>query len=116
MFSFFLFSKSVSVDHSKPLFIPAGLDSLSQIGPPPTSDSNIGKMRANTPLELWKKVFEKTFPPRSFSDLQDSKDPAQDSQYAEYEVDVMRAQKNQEFEQYKKNASKSWKEMDFDPD
>ncbi|XP_040525075.1 cytoplasmic dynein 2 light intermediate chain 1 isoform X4 [Gallus gallus] len=109
-------SKSVSVDHSKPLFIPAGLDSLSQIGPPPTSDSNIGKMRANTPLELWKKVFEKTFPPRSFSDLQDSKDPAQDSQYAEYEVDVMRAQKNQEFEQYKRNASKSWKEMDFDPD
>uniref|UniRef100_G1NCN6 Cytoplasmic dynein 2 light intermediate chain 1 n=1 Tax=Meleagris gallopavo TaxID=9103 RepID=G1NCN6_MELGA len=95
-------SKSVSVDHSKPLFIPAGLDSLSQIGPPPTSDSNIGKMRANTPLELWKKVFEKTFPPKSFSDLQDSKDPAQDSQYAEHEVDVMRAQKNQV---YSRNTS-----------
>uniref|UniRef100_U3IR72 Cytoplasmic dynein 2 light intermediate chain 1 n=1 Tax=Anas platyrhynchos platyrhynchos TaxID=8840 RepID=U3IR72_ANAPP len=63
LFSFFLFSKSVSVDHNKPLFIPAGMDSLSQIGPPPTSDSDIGKMRANTPLELWKKVFEKTFPP-----------------------------------------------------
>ncbi|KFQ73983.1 Cytoplasmic dynein 2 light intermediate chain 1, partial [Phaethon lepturus] len=109
-------SKSVSVDHSKPLFIPAGLDSLSQIGPPPASDSDIGKMRANTPLELWKKVFEKTFPPKSFCDLQDTKDPAQDSQYAEYEVDVMRAQKNQELEQYKRNASKSWKEMDFDPD
>ncbi|NWS65383.1 DC2L1 protein, partial [Crotophaga sulcirostris] len=88
-------SKAVSVDHSKPLFIPAGLDSLSQIGPPPASDSDIGKMRANTPLELWKKVFEKTFPPKSFCDLQDTKDPAQDLQYAEYEVDVMRAQKNQ---------------------
>ncbi|OXB65484.1 hypothetical protein ASZ78_014835 [Callipepla squamata] len=109
-------SKSVSVDHNKPLFIPAGLDSLSQIGPPPTSDSNIGKIRANTPLELWKKVFEKAFPPKSFCDLQDSKDPAQDSQYAEYEVDVMRAQKDQELEQYKRNASKSWKAMDFDPD
>nr|XP_047913602.1 cytoplasmic dynein 2 light intermediate chain 1 isoform X1 [Anser cygnoides] len=144
-------SKSVSVDHSKPLFIPAGLDSLSQIGPPPTSDSNIGKMRANTPLELWKKVFEKTFPPKSFYDLQATKDPGQDSQYAEHEVDVMRAQKKQavllvwredlladyiatvyfrslpmliiwdftsrkELEQYKRNASKSWKEMDFDPD
>ncbi|KAK4825137.1 hypothetical protein QYF61_024117, partial [Mycteria americana] len=121
-------SKSVSVDHSKPLFIPAGLDSLSQIGPPPASDSDIGKMRANTPLELWKKVFEKTFPPKSFCNLQDTKDPAQDLQYAEYEVDVMRAQKNQvcgcslvavqsqELEQYKRNASKSWKEMDFDPD
>uniref|UniRef100_A0A8C2TCJ0 Cytoplasmic dynein 2 light intermediate chain 1 n=1 Tax=Coturnix japonica TaxID=93934 RepID=A0A8C2TCJ0_COTJA len=88
-------SKSVSVDHNKPLFIPAGLDSLSQIGPPPTSDSNIGRMRVNTPLELWKKVFEKTFPPKGFGDLQDRKDPAQDSQYAEYEVDVMRTQKNQ---------------------
>ncbi|XP_030915487.1 cytoplasmic dynein 2 light intermediate chain 1 [Geospiza fortis] len=109
-------SKSVSVDPSKPLFIPAGLDSMSQIGPPPASDSDLGKMRANTPLELWKKVFEKTFPPKSCSDLQDTKDPAQDSQYAEYEVDVMRAQKNQELEQYKRNASKSWKEMDFDSD
>ncbi|XP_052662332.1 cytoplasmic dynein 2 light intermediate chain 1 isoform X2 [Harpia harpyja] len=109
-------SKSVSVDHSKPLFIPAGLDSLSQIGPPPASDSDIGKMHANTPLELWKKVFEKTFPPKSFCDLQDTKDPAQDLQYVEYEVDIMRAQKNQELEQYKRNASKSWKEMDFDSD
>ncbi|XP_018861696.1 cytoplasmic dynein 2 light intermediate chain 1 isoform X3 [Parus major] len=109
-------SKSVSVDPSKPLFIPAGLDSMSQIGPPPASDSDLGKMRANTPLELWKKVFEKTFPPKSFCDLQDTKDPAQDNQYTEYEVDVMRAQKNQELEQYKRNASKSWKEMDFDSD
>ncbi|XP_051471576.1 cytoplasmic dynein 2 light intermediate chain 1 isoform X2 [Apus apus] len=108
--------RSASVDHSKPLFIPAGLDSLSQIGPPPASDPDIGKLRANTPLELWKKVFEKTFPPKSFCDLQDTKDPAQDLQYAEYEVDVMRAQKKQELEQYKRNASKSWKEMDFDPD
>ncbi|NXX89733.1 DC2L1 protein, partial [Centropus bengalensis] len=88
-------SKFVSVDHSKPLFIPAGLDSLSQIGPPPASDSDIGKIRANTPLELWKKVFEITFPPKSFCDLQDTKDPAQDLQYAEHEVDVMRAQKKQ---------------------
>ncbi|XP_009073177.1 PREDICTED: cytoplasmic dynein 2 light intermediate chain 1 [Acanthisitta chloris] len=109
-------SKSVSVDPSKPLFIPAGLDSLSQIGPPPASDSDIGKLRANTPWELWKKVFEKTFPPKSLRDLQDTKDPAQDTQYAEYEVDVMRAEKNQELERYKRNASKSWKEMDFDSD
>nr|XP_025979064.1 cytoplasmic dynein 2 light intermediate chain 1 [Dromaius novaehollandiae] len=106
-------SKSVSVDHSRPLFIPAGLDSLNQIGPPPASDSDIGKLRANTPLELWKKVFEKTFPPTSSCDLQYTKDPAQDLQYAEYEVDVMRAQKKQELDQYKRNASKTWKEMDF---
>ncbi|NXD71722.1 DC2L1 protein, partial [Eolophus roseicapillus] len=88
-------SKSVSADHSKPLFIPAGMDSLSQIGPPPASDSDIAKLHANTPLELWKKVFEKTFPPKSSCDLQDTRDPAQDLQYAEHEVDVMRAQKKQ---------------------
>uniref|UniRef100_A0A8D2QUE1 Cytoplasmic dynein 2 light intermediate chain 1 n=1 Tax=Zosterops lateralis melanops TaxID=1220523 RepID=A0A8D2QUE1_ZOSLA len=92
---YFLQYKSVSLDPSKPLFIPAGLDSMSQIGLPPASDSDFGTVRANTPLELWKKVFEKTFPPKNFRDLQDTKDPAQDSQYAEYEVDVMRAQKNQ---------------------
>ncbi|KAJ7422083.1 pleckstrin like proteiny, MyTH4 and FERM domain containing H2 [Willisornis vidua] len=85
-------------------------------GPPPTSESDIGKVRANTPLELWRKVFEQTFPPKSSCGLQDTKDPAQDTQYAEYDIDVMRAQKNQELEQYKRNASKSWKEMDFDSD
>ncbi|XP_067149248.1 cytoplasmic dynein 2 light intermediate chain 1 isoform X4 [Apteryx mantelli] len=109
-------SKSVSVDHSRPLFIPAGLDSLNQIGAPPASDSDIGKLHANTPLELWKKVFEKTFPPKGSCDLQYTRDPAQDLQYAEYEVDVMRAQKKQELDQYKRNASKTWKEMDFDLD
>ncbi|NWT10963.1 DC2L1 protein, partial [Vireo altiloquus] len=109
-------SKSLSVDPSKPLFIPAGLDSMSQIGPPPVSDSELGKMRANTPLELWKNVFETIYPPQRFCDSKDTNDPAQDTQYAEYEVDVMRAQKNQELEQYKRNAAKSWKEMDFDSD
>ncbi|XP_067421166.1 cytoplasmic dynein 2 light intermediate chain 1 isoform X2 [Emydura macquarii macquarii] len=107
-------SKSISVDQNKPLFIPAGLDSLNQIGPPPASDSDIGKLHAHTPVDLWKKIFEKTFPPKSTSDLKDVSDPAQDPQYAEYDIDAMRAQKNQELEQYKRNASKSWKEMEFE--
>uniref|UniRef100_A0A8C0IU93 Dynein cytoplasmic 2 light intermediate chain 1 n=1 Tax=Chelonoidis abingdonii TaxID=106734 RepID=A0A8C0IU93_CHEAB len=95
-FSFFnLFSKSISVDQNKPLFIPAGLDSLNQIGPPPASDSDIGKLHAHTPVDLWKKIYEKTFPPKSTRDLKDVSDPAQDTQYAEYEVDAMRTQKNQ---------------------
>ncbi|XP_073195198.1 cytoplasmic dynein 2 light intermediate chain 1 isoform X2 [Lepidochelys kempii] len=88
-------SKSVSVDQNKPLFIPAGLDSLNQIGPPPASDRDIGKLHAHTPVDLWKKIYEKTFPPKSTRDLKDVNDPAQDPQYAEYEVDAMRAQKNQ---------------------
>ncbi|XP_005998345.1 cytoplasmic dynein 2 light intermediate chain 1 isoform X3 [Latimeria chalumnae] len=107
--------KSVSVDHNKPLIIPAGLDSLSQIGSPPASDSDLGKLHARTPLELWKKVYERLFPPeQSTGDLGDIKDPAKDLQYTEPEVDAMRAQKDQELEQYKRNASKSWKEMELD--
>uniref|UniRef100_A0A8D0GGE6 Cytoplasmic dynein 2 light intermediate chain 1 n=1 Tax=Sphenodon punctatus TaxID=8508 RepID=A0A8D0GGE6_SPHPU len=99
-------SKSLSVDQNKPLFIPAGMDSLSQIGPPPASDSDIGKLHAQTPVDLWKKVFEKTFPPKNISDLKDVKDTAQDPQYAEYEVDAMRAQKNQR--KYKQSIILSW--------
>uniref|UniRef100_A0A8D0KK93 Cytoplasmic dynein 2 light intermediate chain 1 n=1 Tax=Salvator merianae TaxID=96440 RepID=A0A8D0KK93_SALMN len=107
-------SKSMLVDQNKPLFIPAGMDSLSQIGPPPTIDSDIGKLNAQTPMDLWKKVFEKTFPPKNVGIFKEVRDPARDPQYAEYEVDAMRGQKDQELEQYKRNASKTWKEIEFD--
>ncbi|XP_054979207.1 cytoplasmic dynein 2 light intermediate chain 1 isoform X2 [Sorex araneus] len=108
-------SKSVCMDQNKPLFIPAGSDSLSQIGPPPIPDGDLGKLRVQTPLELWKKVYERHFPPQSTSTLKDTRDPARDPQYAESEVDEMRAQKDQELDQYKSGSSKSWKQMDLDP-
>ncbi|XP_075451896.1 cytoplasmic dynein 2 light intermediate chain 1 [Ascaphus truei] len=104
-------SKSMSVDHSKPLLIPAGLDSLNQIGSPPASDSDLAQFRARTPMELWKKVYERSFPPKNTNCNKDVKDPAKDPQYAESEVDAMRTQKDQELEQYKKNVDKSWREM-----
>ncbi|XP_069464562.1 cytoplasmic dynein 2 light intermediate chain 1 [Ambystoma mexicanum] len=107
-------SKSVSSDPNKPLFIPAGLDSLSHIGSPPVSDSDIGQLYARTPLELWKKIYDRSFPATNIGDLKEIKDPAKDAQFAENEVDAMRAQKDQELEQYKRNASKSWKGMEFD--
>ncbi|KAK1171058.1 cytoplasmic dynein 2 light intermediate chain 1 [Acipenser oxyrinchus oxyrinchus] len=106
--------KSVSLDQNKPLLIPAGMDSLGQIGSPPASDADIGKLQAKTPLDLWKKVYERLFPPQSTSTLKDIKDPAKDPQYSEPEIDAMRAQKDQELEQYKRNTSKSWKGMDLD--
>uniref|UniRef100_A0A8C2NN25 Cytoplasmic dynein 2 light intermediate chain 1 n=1 Tax=Capra hircus TaxID=9925 RepID=A0A8C2NN25_CAPHI len=88
-------SKSICVDQNKPLFITAGLDSLSQIGSPPLPDNDIGKFHARSPMDLWKKVYEKLFPPKSINTLKDVKDPAQDPQYAESEVDEMRIQKDQ---------------------
>ncbi|XP_059882697.1 cytoplasmic dynein 2 light intermediate chain 1 isoform X3 [Delphinus delphis] len=106
-------SKSTCVDQNKPLFVTAGLDSLSQIGSPPVPDNDIGKFHAHSPMELWKKVYEKLFPPKSVNTLKDVKDPARDPQYAESEVDEMRIQKDQELEQYKRSSSKSWKQIEL---
>ncbi|XP_065383198.1 cytoplasmic dynein 2 light intermediate chain 1 isoform X1 [Macaca fascicularis] len=88
-------SKSICVDQNKPLFITAGLDSFSQIGSPPVPENDIGKLHAHSPMELWKKVYEKLFPPKSINTLKNIKDPARDPQYAESEVDEMRIQKDQ---------------------
>ncbi|EHH22087.1 hypothetical protein EGK_05283, partial [Macaca mulatta] len=107
-------SKSICVDQNKPLFITAGLDSFSQIGSPPVPENDIGKLHAHSPMELWKKVYEKLFPPKSINTLKNIKDPARDPQYAESEVDEMRIQKDQELEQYKRSSSKSWKQIELD--
>ncbi|KAG7462639.1 hypothetical protein MATL_G00186970 [Megalops atlanticus] len=102
----------MATDHSKPLIIPAGMDSLSQIGTPPATD--ISTLHARNPLDLWKKVFERFFPAESTSDPKELKDPAKDPQYSEAQIDSMRTQKDQELEQYKRNAAKSWKGMDLE--
>ncbi|XP_043931007.1 cytoplasmic dynein 2 light intermediate chain 1 isoform X2 [Protopterus annectens] len=105
-------NKAVSVDYNKPLYIPAGLDSFNQIGS--LSDTDIGKLRTQKLTEVWKIMFERVFPAKSTSGMKDIKDPAKDPQYAEPEVDAMRAQKDQELEQYKRNALKSWKGIQLD--
>ncbi|KAB1266909.1 Cytoplasmic dynein 2 light intermediate chain 1 [Camelus dromedarius] len=68
---------------------------LSILGSPPVPDNDIGKLHAHSPMELWKKVYGKLFPPKSTNTLKDVKDPAKDPQYAESEVDEMRIQKDQ---------------------
>ncbi|XP_075060246.1 cytoplasmic dynein 2 light intermediate chain 1 [Mixophyes fleayi] len=108
-------SRFVSVDHNKPLVIPAGLDSLNQIGSPPASDSDLRQGNVRTPMELWKKIYERIFPPKNTNDSKDIKDPAKDPQYSERDIDAMRSQKDQELEQYKRNADKSWKSMALGP-
>ncbi|KAM4042719.1 cytoplasmic dynein 2 light intermediate chain 1 [Anomaloglossus baeobatrachus] len=106
-------SKVVSMDQNKPLIIPAGSDSLSQIGTPPASDGDLRQVSARSPMELWKKTYARAFPPENKNASKDLKDPAKDAQYAERDVDAMRAVKDQELEQYKRNADKSWKSMNL---
>ncbi|XP_071393788.1 cytoplasmic dynein 2 light intermediate chain 1 [Centroberyx affinis] len=106
--------KSVSCDSTKPLIIPAGSDSFSQIGSPPTTNVDIGSLHAKNPKDLWKKVYELVFPQRYTSEHRELKDPARDPQYSEPQIDAMRAQKDQELEQYKRNAAKSWKGLELE--
>ncbi|XP_049592516.1 cytoplasmic dynein 2 light intermediate chain 1 isoform X5 [Syngnathus scovelli] len=106
--------KTMSCDSSKPLIIPVGSDSFSQIGSPPTTEIDITSLHAKNPKDLWKKVYERIFPPENTSEKKEEKDPAKDPQYSEPQIDAMRAQKDQELEEYKKNAAKSWKGLQLD--
>ncbi|XP_072121069.1 cytoplasmic dynein 2 light intermediate chain 1 isoform X3 [Mobula birostris] len=107
-------SKTISVEYNKPLFVPAGMDSLSQIGSPPAAEVELRKISARNPIDLWKKVYERLFPCESTREIKEILDPAKDPRYAEPEVDAMRTQKDQELEHFRRNASKLWKEMEFD--
>ncbi|KAM6997247.1 cytoplasmic dynein 2 light intermediate chain 1 [Tautogolabrus adspersus] len=106
--------KTVSSDPSKPLIIPAGSDSFSQIGSPPTTDVDITSLHAKNPKDLWKKVYERVFPQENTSEQRELKDPAKDPRYSEPQIDAMRAQKDQELDQYKRNAAKSWKGLELE--
>uniref|UniRef100_A0A3B4ESU7 Cytoplasmic dynein 2 light intermediate chain 1 n=1 Tax=Pundamilia nyererei TaxID=303518 RepID=A0A3B4ESU7_9CICH len=114
LFFFSVIRKTVSSDPLKPLIIPAGSDSFGQIGSPPTVDVDITSLHAKNPKDLWKKVYERVFPPESTNEQRELKDPAKDPQYSEPQIDAMRAQKDQELEQYKRNAAKSWKGLELE--
>lgn len=34
------------------------------LGSPPVPNNDIGKLHARSPMELWKKVYERVFPPK----------------------------------------------------
>lgn len=92
------------------------------LGPPVSSEVDIGTLHAKNPLDLWKKVFERVFPPEVFiaivnntphtlisnvrltpilfvfqntKERKELKDPAKDPQYSEPLIDSIRAQKDQ---------------------
>uniref|UniRef100_A0A1A7YHR1 Cytoplasmic dynein 2 light intermediate chain 1 n=1 Tax=Iconisemion striatum TaxID=60296 RepID=A0A1A7YHR1_9TELE len=106
--------KTMSCEPGKPVIIPAGSDSFSQIGSPPLTDVDITSLHAKNPKDLWKKVFERVFPNESASEQRALKDPAKDLQYSELQIDAMRAQKDQELEQYKRNATKTWRGLELE--
>ncbi|GMT32887.1 hypothetical protein PFISCL1PPCAC_28509 [Pristionchus fissidentatus] len=53
--------RSIQTDINKPLFIPVGLDSYADIGPPPMNDSSYSSLRSTQPIDLWWGVFAESF-------------------------------------------------------
>uniref|UniRef100_A0AAY4CQ31 Cytoplasmic dynein 2 light intermediate chain 1 n=1 Tax=Denticeps clupeoides TaxID=299321 RepID=A0AAY4CQ31_9TELE len=116
--------KSLCTDPSKPLMVPAGMDSLSLIGSPSTMDVDIGTLHARMKIKPYghrfnriSTIVETIFHPSSILYLHEHKelkDPAKDPQYSELVIDSMRAQKDQELNQYKRNMSKSWRDLDLE--
>ncbi|CAH8493293.1 unnamed protein product [Heterobilharzia americana] len=93
---------SVQIDTGKPLAIPVGVDSFSNIGTPPNTDMEIGRLIAKSPLEMWKNVFCSKFPqkytPTSLGggiahSLTDVYNPTKDPQYSEPLIDAARKAK-----------------------
>ncbi|XP_033102779.1 cytoplasmic dynein 2 light intermediate chain 1-like isoform X2 [Anneissia japonica] len=92
-------NKAYIVDHNKPIAAAFGTDSMQQIGSPPIADGAIGQVQARSPMELWKQAFTSYFPQQTTGSDSTSEDPAKDQQYAEPEVDNMRAQKDEVLEE-----------------
>eukprot|EP00899_Mesostigma_viride_P029010 jgi/Mesvir1/9294/Mv04473-RA.1 len=89
--------KVSETDHMKPLFVPAGQDKLKDIGRPRGADAGSGGDNA---MAEWRAVFEKVFPPQK---VQAQPKWVVDAKvYAEPDVDSVRAQKDEEFQSYRR--------------
>jgi hypothetical protein len=59
---FVFFSKSISQDYNKPLFIPAGSDSMQQIGGLGVTGVGAISKGPGAAIDRWKHTFTKHFP------------------------------------------------------
>ncbi|CAL8069515.1 unnamed protein product [Calicophoron daubneyi] len=92
-------SPSLQLETGKPLVIPEGMDSFSNIGTPPTTD--FGSASVKTPLDMWKVAFCTRFTQKSSEGAlqasSPSSDPSKDPQFAEPLVDAALKIKDEEF-------------------
>ncbi|XP_033645784.1 cytoplasmic dynein 2 light intermediate chain 1-like [Asterias rubens] len=103
-------AKLVNFDHNRPIMVPFGMDSLDQIGLPPMTEADIGRLDAQTPLDLWRKAYLSLFPQQNLGDKLTQDDPAKDPQYDESAVDTMRQQKDKELERYSRQVERRSKD------
>lgn len=95
-------SKTITTDHSKPIYVLAGMDAISQIGAPPAI------VGSRSPLDQWKQLFLSTFPQEAEAVIPE--DPTKDSKYNESIIDSVRTQKDEELERFKKLQERKMRE------
>lgn len=103
-------SRTMSMDYTKPLLVPAGSDALGQIGIPTLSAGDLKTINARKPLELWKQAYIGFFPQVS-SQPEVADDPCKDTKYKEPDVDAIRLQKDEELESYRKDCERKAREI-----
>ncbi|KAK4469259.1 hypothetical protein MN116_006576 [Schistosoma mekongi] len=88
------------METGKPLMIPVGVDSFSNIGTPPNVDMEIERLTVKSPLEMWKNAFCSKFPQKSAltTSFNNRTDPSKDLQYSESLVDSALKVKHEELE------------------
>lgn len=88
-------SKTVQLEHSKPLSVPVGCDSFEDIGLPAEASS------AQSPVQAWCAAFAKYFPANE-SDKEHADNLPELQLASEPQVDQMLAQKDEELKQIKR--------------
>lgn len=102
-------SKNIAQDYNKPLIIPAGSDSFTTIS------GNVDDSPAMT-YDAWRHTFNAKFPPENEEKAALPEDPGRDPNYAEPDVDNLRAQKDEELERIRREVGRNsarWSELDL---
>jgi dynein light intermediate chain 2 len=102
-------SRTMSMDYTKPLIVPAGSDALGQIGVPSLPPGDLAKINARNPLGLWKQAYCGFFP--QVTEEVEGGDPCKDANYLEPDIDSIRALKDQELERYRKESARRHREL-----
>ncbi|KAJ3054405.1 Cytoplasmic dynein 2 light intermediate chain 1 [Rhizophlyctis rosea] len=105
--------KSIQIDHSKPVLVLAGQDSLSQIGPPTVYDSTatvVGKQQVAT-WRQWRSEVERVV--GSTGNQQQVPERVDVQLQPQPLVDNVRAQKDEDLERLRRANERKAKEKDF---
>jgi dynein light intermediate chain 2 len=102
-------SRTMSMDYTKPLIVPAGSDALGQIGVPSLPSGDLTKISARNPLDLWKQAYTGFFP--QVEEEEEEGDPCKDANYQEPDIDSVRALKDTELERYRRESERRQREL-----